>query len=167
VMKMARCPAVLDADALSMLAKSPHALDEMRGRPRLLTPHPGEMQRLLDCLPGWHGFGRRQLAEMYVRDAPQRTLLLKGARTVIATAGEVTLFNSTGHPGMASGGMGDVLSGVCGALAAQGVPLHHTAALGAWLCGRAAEHAGRESLAASDVAAHLGAAFRAWKQAAY
>jgi NAD(P)H-hydrate epimerase len=77
---------------------------------------------------------------------------------VIATVGETTLFNTTGHPGMASGGMGDVLTGVCTAFAAQRVPLHHAAALGAWLCGRAAELAGFQPVCASEVAARIGAA---------
>ena len=116
------------------------------------------MQRILDGFPGWHGMDRRTLAERFVKNVPKRTLLLKGARTVISTAGETTLFNTTGHPGMASGGMGDVLTGVCTAFAAQHVPLHHAAALGAWLCGRAAELAGFHPVCAINVAAHLDAA---------
>ncbi|MBE7495457.1 MAG: NAD(P)H-hydrate dehydratase [Verrucomicrobiaceae bacterium] len=160
VMRRCRAPAVVDADALTMLSRRPDELDKMNGLPRLLTPHPGEMQRLLAHFPGWHGMDRRTLAEMFVKDAPGRTLLLKGARTVVSTAGEVTLFNSTGHSGMASGGMGDVLAGVCAALAGQRLPLHRAAGLGAWLCGRAAELAGREGLCAGDVPAHLGAALR-------
>lgn len=164
VLRRASAPTIVDADALTMLGRNADVLDEMNGAPRLLTPHPGELQRLLDGYPGWHGMDRRTVAEMLVKNAPQRTLLLKGARTVIATAGETTLFNSTGHAGMASGGMGDVLSGVCAALAGQKVPLHRAAGLGAWLCGRAAELAGREGLAASDVAAQLGAALRDLKE---
>ncbi|MBL9133177.1 MAG: NAD(P)H-hydrate dehydratase [Verrucomicrobiaceae bacterium] len=160
VTRRCRAPVVVDADAITMLARHPNELEKMNGLPRLLTPHPGEMQRLLAHFPGWHGMERRTLVEMFVKNAPKRTLLLKGARTVIATAGEGTLFNSTGHSGMASGGMGDVLAGVCAALAAQRVPLHRAAGLGAWLCGRAAELAGREGIVASDVAAHLGAAVR-------
>ena len=167
VLRLAEAPCVVDADAITMLARHPDTLDAMRDLPRLLTPHPGEMQRLLDHFPGWHGMPRRTLAEMFTKSVPGRTLLLKGARTVIATAGEVTLFNSTGHPGMARGGMGDVLTGVCAALAARGVSLHHAAGLGAWLCGRAAEIAGRDGLCASDVAAHLGAALKDLKEDCY
>jgi ADP-dependent NAD(P)H-hydrate dehydratase / NAD(P)H-hydrate epimerase len=163
VLRQSKAPVVVDADALTMLSRHPDVMDEMHGLPRLLTPHPGELQRLLDNFPGWHGMDRRTVTEMLVKSAPKRTLLLKGTRTVIATAGEVTLFNSTGHPGMASGGMGDVLTGVCAAFAARRVPLHHTAGLGAWLCGRAAELAGRDGLCASDVAAHLGAAMQSLK----
>jgi len=160
VLREAKTPAVVDADALTMLSHNPEVMDEMNGLPRLLTPHPGELERLLAHYPGWHGMDRRTVTEMLVKAVPKRTLLLKGARTVIATAGEVTLFNSTGHPGMASGGMGDVLTGVCAALAARGVSLHHAAGLGAWLCGRAAEIAGRDGICASDVAAGLGRAMQ-------
>lgn len=163
VLRQSKAPVVVDADALTMLSRHPDVMDEMHGLPRLLTPHPGELQRLLDNFPGWHGMDRRTVTEMLVKSAPKRTLLLKGARTVIATAGEVTLFNSTGHPGMASGGMGDVLTGVCAAFAARSLPLHHAAGLGAWLCGRAAELAGRDGLCASDVAVHLGAAMQSLK----
>ena len=122
------------------------------------------MDRLLRKFPGWHGMSRRMLGESFTKTAPGRTLLLKGARTVIATHGQQTLFNATGHAGMASGGMGDVLSGVCAAFAAQHIPLHQAAGLSSWLCGRAAErfvtHQGMamESVGASDITAHLGAA---------
>ena len=167
VLRLATTPCVVDADAITMLARHPDVLEAMNGLPRLLTPHPGEMQRMLDHFPGWHGMERRTLAEMFTRLAQGRTLLLKGARTVIATHGEVTLFNSTGHPGMARGGMGDVLTGVCAAIAARRVPLHRAAGLGAWLCGRAAEIAGRDGLCASDVAAHLGTALRDLKEDCY
>ena len=160
VLREAKQPVVVDADALTMLSHQPEAMDAMNGLPRLLTPHPGELDRLLAHYPGWHGMDRRTVTEMLVKNASRRTLLLKGTRTVIATAGEVTLFNLTGHPGMASGGMGDVLTGVCAALAARRVPLHHAAGLGAWLCGRAAEIAGRDGIVASDVAACLGSAMR-------
>jgi len=73
--------------------------------------------------------------------------------------------NTTGNPGMATGGMGDVLTGVCAGLAGQGLSLYDAARLGAWVCGRAAEiaifwrGASEESLLASDVLDHLGDAF--------
>ncbi len=163
VLRDSKAPTIIDADALTMLASHPDVLEEMNGLPRLLTPHHGEMNRFLEHFPGWHGMNRRTLVEMFTKSAPKRTLLLKGTRTVIATAGEPTLFNTTGHPGMATGGMGDVLTGVCTTFAAQRVPLHHGAGLGAWLCGRAAEISGRDGLCASDVAAHLGEALRELK----
>jgi NAD(P)H-hydrate epimerase len=165
-----RLPAVIDADALTMLANHPAALDKSDELPRLLTPHPGELDRLLRNFPGWHGMSRRKVAEALAGAATGRTVLLKGARTVIATRDEPTWFNATGHPGMASGGMGDVLTGVCAAFAAQKVPLHHAAGLSAWLCGRAAEIAAVrgigavESVCASDVAKCFGAALLDLKQ---
>jgi NAD(P)H-hydrate epimerase len=98
------------------------------------------------------------------------TLLLKGARTVIASNGRPLRFNTTGTPGMASGGMGDVLTGVCTALLGQGADAHLAASIGAWVCGRAAElaishgHQSPESLAPGDVLVHLGAAFESLRR---
>lgn len=173
VLKNAKAPTVVDADALTMMAQNPQVLDRTGHLPRLLTPHPGELDRLLRNFPGWHGMSRRKVAEALTAPAPKRTLLLKGARTVIATHGQPTLFNTTGHPGMASGGMGDVLTGVCAAFAGLGLPLHHAAALGAWSCGRAAERAllkmdmAQESLCAGDVAENLGGALLDLKWGAF
>jgi NAD(P)H-hydrate epimerase len=93
------------------------------------------------------------------------TLLLKGARTIVGHRGKPLSFNTTGNPGMATGGMGDVLTGVCAGLMGQGLSPYDAARLGAWLCGRAAERAifqgsaSEESLLPSDVLANLGAAF--------
>ena len=170
VLQQTKVPIIVDADALTMLAQHPEVLEAMSHQPHLMTPHPGEMERLLRHFPSGQGMGRRQLVEAFTATAPGRTLLLKGTRTVIGTHGQPTLFNTTGHPGMASGGMGDVLSGVCAAFAAQHLPLHHAAGLGAWLCGRAAErfvtqdHAAMESIGASDVTAHLGGALQDLKE---
>ncbi|WP_395740709.1 NAD(P)H-hydrate dehydratase [Prosthecobacter sp.] len=170
VLKESQTPTVVDADALTMLAKHPEVLDATGELPRLMTPHPGEMDRILRNFPGWHGMSRRALVEALTENAPGRTLLLKGARTVIGTHGQKTLFNTTGHPGMASGGMGDVLSGVCAAFAAQHLPLQRSAGLGAWLSGRAAELCvseggmAMEAVGATDVAAKLGAAMRDLKE---
>jgi NAD(P)H-hydrate repair Nnr-like enzyme with NAD(P)H-hydrate dehydratase domain len=94
-------------------------------------------------------------------------LLLKGARTLIAQQGLPHSYNTTGSPAMATGGMGDVLTGVCAALAGQGLALYDAARVGAWLCGRAAEIAlaagqeSEESLTPSSLLAHLGQAFDA------
>jgi len=171
VLKQSKLPMVVDADALTMLAENPDILDKSGLLPRLLTPHPGELDRLLRNFPGWHGMSRRTVTESLAGAAPGRTVLLKGARTVIATSGQTTLFNTTGHPGMASGGMGDVLTGVCAAMAAQHLSLHVAAGLSAWLCGHAAEVAATgdaiESVCASDVAKCLGAAMLDLKQGCF
>jgi NAD(P)H-hydrate epimerase len=93
------------------------------------------------------------------------TLLLKGSRTIVGERNRPLSYNTTGNPGMASGGMGDVLTGVCAGLAGQGLSLYDAARLGAWVCGRAAEiaifrrGASEESLLAGDVLDHLGEAF--------
>jgi NAD(P)H-hydrate epimerase len=169
IIRRAPCPAVLDADALNILAAGRlHTLAECSAA-RLLTPHPGEMSRLA---PELVGLGRRTLVEQFTRRWPV-TLLLKGARTLVGTGGTQLSYNTTGNPGMASGGMGDVLTGVCAALLARGLPPHTAGLLGAWLCGRSAEavlalgRRSEESLLASDVADELGAAFTALRDASY
>ncbi len=155
-------PLVIDADALNALAAEPGGLAELPPN-RLLTPHPGEMARLWE---GSRALDRATQARRF-SDDHGLTLLLKGARTIIASPGRPLEFNSTGHPGMASGGMGDVLSGLCAAWIAQGLDLHDAACLGSWLLGRSAEIAVRErgiaseSLTSTLVAEHLGAALRA------
>src|SRR5438046_5018542 len=94
------------------------------------------------------------------------TLLLKGARTLVAERERPLSYNSTGDPGMATGGMGDVLTGVCAGLLGQGLSLYDAARIGAWLCGRAAEIAifngnqSEQSLLPRDVLNHLGDAFK-------
>jgi hydroxyethylthiazole kinase-like uncharacterized protein yjeF len=152
---------VVDADALTIIA---HAglqhLDQAKG-PRLLTPHPGEMTRLL---AGKKIKDRAAVARQFADRHPV-TLLLKGARTVIAEKGRPLRYNTTGNPGMATGGMGDVLTGVCSALLGQRADTHLAASIGAWVCGRAAEIAvtrggqSVESLTPADVLTHLGRAF--------
>jgi NAD(P)H-hydrate epimerase len=92
--------------------------------------------------------------------------LFKGSRTIVAERGRPLSFNTTGNPGMASGGMGDVLTGLCAGLLGQGLSLYDAARLGAWVCGRAAEmsifngHASEQSLLATDVLERLGDAFK-------
>lgn len=154
-------PMVVDADALNILARHPYSWQKLGG-PRLFTPHPGEMGRL------WRDsvtLSRREAAEKYATQH-RITLLLKGARTVIAHPGRPTVFNTTGNPGMGTGGMGDTLTGVCSALLARNFNTYQSAMLGAWLCGRAAEKyvfgpgGSPESLTAGEIPHHLGAAFR-------
>jgi NAD(P)H-hydrate epimerase len=155
-------PAVVDADALTMLGRQGLAAVPAMPGPRLLTPHPGEMNRLIVGRGEWQGLGRRNLAEAVASAMPGHVCLYKGARTVIAQAGEPTLFNSTGHPGMATGGMGDALTGVCAGWLGQGVSAYRAASLGAWISGRAAERCAgvgsEESVLPTDVLDHVGAA---------
>ena len=94
------------------------------------------------------------------------TLLLKGARTLIGEKGRAPAYNSTGNAGMATGGMGDLLTGLCAGLAGQGLSLFDAARFGAWLHGRAADlcvdggSQSVETLLPTDLYAQLGAAFR-------
>ena len=152
-------PMVLDADGLNILAEEIEVLNRCRG-PRLLTPHPGEMERLVAA----GKMTRAGLARSFCEHFPV-TLLLKGSRTVVAQRGQPLSFNTTGNPGMATGGMGDVLTGICAGLIGQGMSLYDAARVGAWLCGRSAELAifhgdsTELTLLPSDILDNLGRAF--------
>lgn len=153
-------PALLDAAALNLLATADR-LDLLRPE-HVVTPHPGEFRRLA---PDLTGHDRLQAVSIFTSRHPC-TLLLKGARTLVSAPGTSTRFNPTGHAGMASGGQGDVLAGVAGALLAQGFGGPDAASLAAWLCGRAAERALAEGpfTAAGATLRHLGGALRDWQE---
>ena len=159
VIERATAPMVVDADGLNILSDEVEILKRCAG-PRLLTPHPGEMKRLFDS----GKMSRAGTAKNFTDSFPV-TLLLKGARTIVAERGRPLSYNSTGNPGMATGGMGDVLTGVCAGLIGQGLSLYDAARVGAWSCGRAAEIAifengeSEESLLPRDVLKNLGRAF--------
>ncbi len=161
-----RIPTVLDADALNWLAKS--GCSDVFRENHLLTPHPGEFRRLAADL----GDLPREDAARAFTVRHSATLLLKGARSLVSRREHPLWVNSTGTPGMATGGQGDLLAGVIGALLAGGLASTEAAALGAWICGRASETASRsrgmsaESLTPSDTALYLGAAFHDWRAAA-
>lgn len=152
-------PLVLDADALTLLAGRLETLASRREVP-VLTPHPAELARLL----GWETSevvrDRLHAARAAARQA-RAVVLAKGARTVVAAPDGRALVNPTGTPGLASGGAGDVLTGVVGSLLAQGVPAWEAAAAAAWLHGRAAELAGQRwpgALPAAELVSFLSAA---------
>lgn len=168
-------PMVIDADGLNILAGDLRPLLTADG-PRLLTPHPGEMQRLrqgdaaLRHEPLAENATRAEIVRAFTENYPV-TLLLKGARTLIGERGRLPAYNSTGNAGMATGGMGDVLTGVCAALAGQGLSLYDAARLSTWLHGRAADsaigqHQSKQSLLATDLPAYFGAAFQEIRVAA-
>jgi hydroxyethylthiazole kinase-like uncharacterized protein yjeF len=158
LIQRAENPMVVDADALNIVSTNVSILKNCRG-PRLLTPHPGEMKRLA----GNQTISRAELAEKFTAEFPI-TLLLKGSRTIVAEKGKFISYNTTGNPGMATGGMGDVLTGVCSALLAQNLSPFDAARLGAWTCGRAAEISifnhgeSQQSLLPRDVLTNLGRA---------
>jgi NAD(P)H-hydrate epimerase len=145
-------PLVLDADALNLLAAEGSLLTLGRAAPVVITPHPGEAARLLgvDTARLQHD---RFDAIRRLQVATGATVVLKGAGTLIATGAEVWLA-AVGNPGMASGGMGDVLAGIIGGLLAQGLSAEDAATCGVWLHGTAADHAaqdGERGLLATDL----------------
>ena len=135
VVRSFRGPLVLDADGINVMA--PHK-NELCGRagPLVLTPHPGEFRRL-----GGDPEDRQKSAEAIAGELGA-VVLLKGHRTLI-TDGNRTYCNTTGNPGMATGGSGDVLSGMILSLLGQGLAPLEAAAAGAWLHGAAGDLAAR------------------------
>ena len=160
---VAECPLpmIVDADGINAIAGNPDGLLRAPG-PRILTPHPGEMARID---PESANRSRIETVGAFTSRFPC-TLLLKGARTIVGGAGMPASFNTSGTPGMAKGGNGDVLTGVIAALVGQRVKPYDAARLGAWLCGRASEiaisHGGEteETLSPSRSLDFLSAAFR-------
>jgi NAD(P)H-hydrate epimerase len=156
-------PMVVDADGLFALADSNGAL-EKPGGPRILTPHPGEFARFTKDRPP----GDRRIeaaAQLAARDASRQTVvLLKGHQTVVSDGDRYSV-NHTGNPGMATGGAGDVLTGIITGLMCQGLAPFEAARLGAHVHGSAGdlalESAGEVSMIASDLIDHLPMAFQA------
>lgn len=159
LVQRAQGPMVVDADALNAISRNVSVLKSCRGL-RLLTPHPGEMKRLA----GDQKISRAELARRFTREFSV-TLLLKGSRTLVAENGKGVSYNTSGNPGMATGGMGDILTGVCAALLAQRLSPFDAGRVGAWVCGRAAEiaifnnRASEQSLLPRDVLKNVGRAF--------
>jgi NAD(P)H-hydrate epimerase len=158
-------PLVVDADGLNALAADPGVLRQARA-PRLLTPHPGEMARLLG-----HGDPARvqeARQDVAVAFAAEHAVLLalKGAGTVV-TDGRRLYVNPTGNPGMATGGTGDVLTGLAAGLCCQGLEPFEALQLAVFVHGLAGDLAARErgelSLTAEDVLERTGEAFRRFR----
>jgi len=155
-----RAPMVVDADALTCLARHLELLEDVQA-PVVLTPHPGEMRRLLGDQPV-DAEERGRLAKRFA-DAHNVTLVLKGTRTVVAAPGEPVFYNTTGNSGLSTGGSGDTLTGIITALLAQKLSAWDAARLGVWLHGHAADIAlqqmgSEEALLPRDVTGALGAA---------
>ncbi|VVM06793.1 partial Bifunctional NAD(P)H-hydrate repair enzyme Nnr, partial [Methylacidimicrobium cyclopophantes] len=160
-------PIVFDADALTLLARNPTLFERLRS-PAILTPHPGEMGRLLGREIGVE---EREAAARELTERFPVSLVLKGTRTLVARKGEPLWYNTTGNPGLAAGGSGDILLGLLAGLIAQGVPPWEAARLGVWLHGRAADLLLRtreveEGILASEVADALPLALQSLRVAA-
>jgi NAD(P)H-hydrate epimerase len=152
-------PMIVDADGLNALSADADVLNQPGG-PRILTPHPGEFARLTGKkLDGQ----QRQAAAVELAARCRAVVVLKGHRTLI-TDGTRQAINTTGNPGMATGGTGDVLTGLITALWCQGLEAFAAARLGVHLHGLAgdlaAEELGQVSLIASDLVRFLPAALR-------
>ncbi len=148
-------PMVLDADALNILGEN-RALLSRLPKGCILTPHPAEMDRLVGKCR--NSFERLERARGLARDADVH-IVLKGAFTAVIAPDGSCRFNTTGNPGMATGGSGDVLTGVLLALLAQGYAPGDAAALGVCVHGHAgdlaAEELGQTALTAGDIVRHL------------
>ncbi len=153
-------PLVIDADGLNCLEGHAGVLDDS-GAPLILTPHPGEMARLTGISTKDVQANRAEAARAFARDH-RVSVVLKGHRTVV-TDGDQLYENQTGNPGMASGGTGDVLTGVVAGLLAQGLEPFEAACLAAYIHGLAGDLAGaitgELALTATDLLACLGSAF--------
>jgi NAD(P)H-hydrate epimerase len=128
---------VIDADGVNNLAGDSSCLKDAAG-PRILTPHPGEMARLVGLSVGEVQTKRLELARQSAVDFGV-TLVLKGAQTLVAAPDGRVSLNPTGNPALASGGTGDVLTGLIGGFLAQGLNPWDAARLGVYLHGLAAD----------------------------
>ena len=146
-------PLVIDADALNCICNKPEILKNLKA-PAIITPHPGEMARLLHSTPKTVNSNRENTAIDFAKKFGVVTVL-KGAGTIIASPDGEVYINHTGNSGMATGGSGDVLSGIIGSLLAQGAAPINAAAAGVFLHGTigdlAAEKLGKISMLPTDM----------------
>ena len=152
-------PLVIDADGLNLISQEPALLDQVPPQ-SILTPHLKEFERLFGATE--NHFERLALQKKKAQEH-QVIIVLKGAHSAVALPDGNTFFNSTGNPGMATAGSGDVLTGLLTGLLAQGYSPEHTALLGVYIHGLAGDLAadtmGQSAVVASDIVAHIGQAF--------
>jgi len=152
-------PIVFDADAINIISDEQSFMKQIP-EGSILTPHPGEFKRLVGF---WNDDFERLEQQIEISKEYKIYIVLKGAHTSISTPEGKVFFNSTGNPGMATGGSGDVLTGIITALLGQNYSSEHAAILGVYLHGLAADLAvgiiGEESLIASDIIDYLPKAF--------
>ncbi len=161
VLENANYPIVLDADALNIISKNKNLFQKIP-QGSILTPHPKEFERLFGKTANsfeQHILLRNKAKELGIY------IVLKGAYTAIACPDGTCYFNNTGNPGMATGGSGDVLTGILVGLLTQGYTPFETCILGVWLHGLAgdlaAKNLSQEAMIAGDIVAYLGDAFQA------
>lgn len=162
LLPLIRTPMVVDADGINALSKHLEVLEKVNA-PLVLTPHPGELSRLLSI-------GREEVLEKRIPIAQKAAstfnlhLILKGARTLVADPKGQVFINPTGNPGMATGGTGDVLTGMIAGLIAQGIDPRRASLAGVYLHGLAgdlaAQELGQEAMLAGDLLNKLPEAMR-------
>jgi NAD(P)H-hydrate epimerase len=146
-------PLVIDADALNALAGRLDILTKTKTL-KVLTPHQGEMSRLIGIPVKRVEMDRSKIAQTVARKY-NCVVLLKGHRTVVAAPGKKVYINKTGNPGMATAGSGDVLTGMIAAFIAQGLPGFEAARCAAYLHGRAGDLAAREKTSLAMIASDI------------
>ncbi len=160
LIKTVRSPLVLDADALNILAAHPGLLSSLPQN-TVITPHPGEFERLVGKSGNGH---RRNQEQIEFSKKYMLVVVLKGAFTSISLPDGQCYFNSTGNPGMATAGSGDVLTGIILSLLAQGYSPGEAAVTGTFLHGLAGDMAAgdfsQQGLIASDIIQYIGKAFK-------
>src|SRR5262249_31796278 len=159
VVDRATMPLVVDADGLNAFAGAPDGLSGREGRDIIITPHPGEMARLVGMSTEEVQANRLDIARNFA-SAHHIFVVLKGHRTLIATPDGKVFINPTGNPGMATGGTGDVLTGMIAAWLAQLLDAEAACKLAVYLHGLAGDLAeadeGEVAMTSADVAGHLG-----------
>jgi NAD(P)H-hydrate epimerase len=162
-------PTVVDADGLNAYAGNPGELRGGEARPLVITPHPGEMSRLTGKTIDFITANRIEVARDF-STANNLYVVLKGFRTVVAAPDGSVFINATGNPGMATGGTGDILTGMIAGIIGQGHlgTLIERICLAVYLHGLAGDLAveklGEESLVATDILQFLPAAFEKLRQ---
>lgn len=155
-------PLVLDADALNCVAKNTDILKKAKA-PIIITPHPGEMARLVKSTPKAVNENRAEIAADFAKEYGVVTVL-KGSGTIIASPEGRVMINRTGNSGMATGGSGDVLAGMTGSLLGQGANAFDAASAAVYLHGLsgdiAAEKLGKISMLPTDLIGEIPQAFR-------
>jgi NAD(P)H-hydrate epimerase len=155
----ATCPLVIDADGLNAFSGDPDRLTGREGRDIIITPHPGEMARLVGMSTDEVQASRLEIARNFA-GSHHVYVVLKGHRTLIATPDGKVFINPTGNPGMSTGGTGDVLTGMVSAWLAHLLDAEAACKLAVYLHGMAGDLAeadeGEVSMTAGDLAAHIG-----------
>ncbi|HKM32538.1 MAG TPA: NAD(P)H-hydrate dehydratase [Oscillospiraceae bacterium] len=164
VLKNANCPIILDADGINCIADNISIVSDIVDRSSLIiTPHPGEMARLMKVTAEQVQANRVQAAKSLCEEMGA-IVVLKGSNTVIAVPSGGIYVNTTGNAGLARGGAGDVLSGMIAALLAQGIPAPESAIAGVYLHGLAADmvaaRTSMQGMLPSDVITELPMVFR-------